>query len=223
MEARGSILKAEPASARAQRAVGISHEYIGYTLSSQENYAAAAEEHRKAFALFEPIVKSDPHNAGMQRLLAVAEENLCESLALSGSAQEGVPHCQAAVALYGALKAANPKDIQALDDLASGESTFSVALDLSHSPPAAFEHQQKARKLFAAAIATDPAGRDLGQFNSMSLMELAKLRRQLHLPGAAAAADEALGELQKLSDRYSQSRELKRSLERAEELSRSMR
>ena len=175
MEARGSILKAEPASARAQRAVGISHEYIGYTLSSQENYAAAAEEHRKALAIFEPIVKSDPHNAGMQRLLAVAEENLCESLALSGSAQEGVPHCQAAVALYGALKAANPKDIQALDDLASGESTFSVALDLSHSPPAAFEHQQKARKLFAAAIATDPAGRDLGQFNPMSLMEFRQI------------------------------------------------
>jgi len=223
LEARGSILKDEPTSARAQRAVGISHEYIGYTLSSQGNYAAAADEHRKAHALFDPIVKSDPHNTGMQRLLAVAEENLCESLALSGSALEGVPHCQAAVALYGALMAANPKDIQALEDLASGESTWSAALDLSHFPQAAFEHQQKARKLFAAAIATDPAGRDLGQFNSMSLMELAKLRRQLQLPGAAAAADEALGELQKLSGRYSQSCELKRSIERAEEVSRSMR
>jgi hypothetical protein len=134
-----------------------------------------------------------------------------------------VPHCQAALALYGALRAADPKDIQALEDLASGESTLSVALDLSHSPQAALEQQQKARELFAAAIARDPAGRDLGQFNSMSLMELAKLRRQLHLPGAETAADEAVRELQKLSARYPQSREFSRSLERAEKLSRSMR
>ena len=223
LEVRESILRAEPTSARAQRVVGISHEYIGYTLSSQENYVAAADEHRKALAIFEPIVKSDPYNGGMQRLLAVSQENLCESLALSGSAEEAAPHCQTAVALYAALVAAGPKDIQASDDLASGESTLSVALDLCHSPQAAFEHQQKARKLFASAIARDPADRDLAQFNSMSLMEVAKLRRQLHIPGAQTAADEALRELQELASRCPQSREISRALERAEKLSRSMR
>jgi eukaryotic-like serine/threonine-protein kinase len=223
LEARESILEGEPASARAQRVVGISHEYIGYTLSSQENYGAAAQEHRKALAVFESIVKSDPHNVGTQRLLAVAQENVCESLALSGSAQEAVPHCFTAVALYEALVAADLKDIQASDDLASGESTFSVALDLSHSPQAALEHQQKARKLFASAIARDPADRDMAQFNSMSLMELAKLRRQLHIPGAQAAAAEAVADLRKLAVRYPQSREISRTLDRAEKLSISLR
>jgi len=220
---REALLRADPASARARRVVGISHEFLGYTLSSQKNYTAAAEEHRKALALFDPIMRDNPSYAGIRRLTAVARENLCESLALGGAAKEAIAHCDAAVSLYRQLAAADPHDVQASEDVASGESTMSVALDLSHSPQAAIEHQQKARQLFDSAMSTDPGGRDLALSNAYSLMELAKLRQQLHIAGSGEAAAEALQNLKILTTWSPQSHQVVVALELAEELRKSIR
>jgi non-specific serine/threonine protein kinase/serine/threonine-protein kinase len=220
---REGLLKTDSNSRRAQRVVAISHEFIGYTLSSQQNYMAAADEHRKALALIEPIVKADHRNADLQRLAAVAQENLCESLALGGSGKEAVGHCEAAIGLYDGMVAADPKNAQASEDLADAESTMSIALDLSHSPQAAFEHQQKARQLFVSAMNRDSAAWDLAAENANSLMELAKLRKQLHLDGAATAAAEAIRNLQDLAARSPQSRVIGDLLAQAEELSKSLR
>jgi non-specific serine/threonine protein kinase/serine/threonine-protein kinase len=220
---REALLRAEPSSARAQRAVGISHEFLGYTLASQRNYLAAADQHRQALALFDPILKADPRNAGMRRLTAVAQENLCESLALGGAAKEAVTHCEAALSLYRQIAAADPKDVQASEDLASGESTMSVALDLAHSPQAAFDHQQKARQLYVSALSSDPNGRDLASANAYSLMELATLREQLHIAGALEAAAEAVRDFKILAARSPQSRVIGAGLQQAEDLCKSIR
>jgi hypothetical protein len=144
-------------------------------------------------------------------------------LALGGAAEEAVSHCEAAIALYGGMAAADPKNVQAFEDLASVESTLSVALDLAHLPRAAFEHQEKARQLFATAMSRDPDAADLAQANSASLMELAKLRQQLHIPGAGEAAAIAVGNLKSLATRSPQSREIGAALQRAEELYASLR
>ena len=220
---REGLLKADPASTRAQRAVGISHEFIGYVFTSQRNYAAAADEHRKALALFLPIAKADLRNAGIERLAAVAQENLCESLALGGAAQEAVGYCEAAIALYGGMAASDPKNFQAFEDLASCESTMSIALDLAGSPRTAFEHQQKARRLFELAASRDPDAVDLAEENAESLMELAKLRQQLHMDGAEAAAADAVRVLRTLVAHSPDSRRIGAILQRAEDLDRSMR
>jgi hypothetical protein len=121
------------------------------------------------------------------------------------------------------MVAADPKNAQASEDLADAESTMSIALDLSHSPQAAFEHQQKARQLFVSAMNRDSAAWDLAAENANSLMELAKLRKQLHLDGAATAAAEAIRNLQDLAARSPQSRVIGDLLAQAEELSKSLR
>jgi tetratricopeptide (TPR) repeat protein len=220
---REGLLKADPTSARAQRAMGISHEFMGYVFSDRQDYAAAADEHRKALALFEPTEKAGPRNANLQRLEAVARENLCESLALSGAAQEAVGQCEAAIAIYGGMAASDPKNLQASEDLASCESTTSIALDLAGSPRTAFDHQRKARRLFELAARRDPDAADLAEENGDSLMELAKLRRQLHIGGAEAAAAEAVRVLQGVAARSPESRRIAAILQRAEDLDRSMR
>ena len=83
-------------------------------------------------------------------------------------------------------------------------------LTCAHSPQAAFEHQQKARQLFESAMSRDPDGRDLAEENASSLMELAKLRQQLHIAGAGAAAAEAVRDLKILAARSPQSHESRR-------------
>jgi tetratricopeptide (TPR) repeat protein len=203
--------------------MGISHEFMGYVFRDRQDYAAAADEHRKALALFDPIAKADPRNANLQRLEAVARENLCESLALGGAAKEAVAQCEVAIAIYGEMAAADPKNLQASEDLASCESTMSIALDLAGSPHTAFEHQRKARRLFDLAASRDPDAADLAEENGESLMELAKLRKQLHIDGAEAAAAEAVRVLQGVAARSPESRRIGAILQRAEDLHQSMR
>jgi eukaryotic-like serine/threonine-protein kinase len=214
---RERLLAGDPDSARARRAVGISHEFLGYTLSAQQNYAAAADEQRKALAQFEPLVKADRNNADLGRLVGVTQENLCESLARSGATQEALGHCQAAIAAYRSMAEADPKNIQAEEDLASGESTFSLALDLSDSPREALDWQRQARRLFVSALARDPDSLDLAQENAESLMELAKLASDKN------AAAEALKNLQNLAARVPESREFDVDLQRAQDLCASLR
>ena len=57
---REGLLKADPASARARRVVAISHQFLGYAMSAQRNYAGAAEEHRQAVELIEPLARAAP-------------------------------------------------------------------------------------------------------------------------------------------------------------------
>jgi serine/threonine protein kinase len=220
---REGLLKHDPGSARAKRVVGLSHAFVGYTLDSLHHYAEAADEQRKALAIFESLAKSDPHNPDLQRNAAVAEEYICESLGLGGSLREAVGHCQASVAMYGAMVAADPKNVQASEDLADSESATSIALDMVHSPQEAFAHQRKARQLFEAAMSRDPEAVDLARENGESLMELATLRMQLHIDGAASAAEAALKLFQALAARSPESREIAMLLEKAQELCRTIR
>jgi tetratricopeptide (TPR) repeat protein len=214
---REGLLAADPASTRARRAVGISHEYLGYTLSAQQNHTAAADEHRKALAQFEPLAQADRNNADLRRMVGVAQENLCESLARSGAAQEALGHCQAAIAAYRNMAEADPKNIQAEEDLAGAESTFSLALDLSDSPREALEWQRQARRLFDSALARDPDSLDLAQENAESLMELAKLAHDKN------AAAQALKDLESLAARVPQSHQIAVILQRAQDLCTSLR
>jgi tetratricopeptide (TPR) repeat protein len=192
-------------------------------MSSQRNYDGAAEEHRQAVELIEPLAKAAPHNNDLQRIAAEAREDLCQSRALGGAAKESLGDCEIALALYRAMTIADPKNVQASEDLASGENTMSVALDLAHSPKEALEHERRARELFESAMRRDPDGQDLAKENATSLIELAKLRKQLHLDGAADAADQAVWNLQVLATRSPQSREIGDLLEQAEELNKSTR
>jgi serine/threonine protein kinase len=220
---REGLLKADPSSARARRVVGISHHFIGLTMSAHQDYAGAADEQRRAVELIEPLAKAAPQNADLQRLAAEARERLCESRALGGAAKESLGDCEIALTFYRAMTIADPNNVQATEDLASGENTMSVALDLAHLPEKAFEHQRKARELFESAMRRDPDGQDLPEENAASLMELATLRKQLHLDSASDAAEEAVLNLQGLAARSPQSREIGVLLEQAEALNKSMR
>ncbi|MGD0047199.1 MAG: protein kinase [Bryobacteraceae bacterium] len=220
---REGLLKADPTSARARRVVAISHQFLGYTMSSQRDYAGAAEEHRRAVELIEPLARAAPRNADLQRIAAEAREDLCESRALGGAAKEALGDCQVALALYRGMTAADPTNLQAFEDLASGENTMSVALDLAHSPHEAFEHQRQARELFESAINRDPDGPDLMRENATSLMELAKLKKQLHIDGARSSAEEAVRDLERLAARSPQSRVIGDLLQEAKDLYASIR
>jgi tetratricopeptide (TPR) repeat protein len=220
---REGLLKADPFSARARRVVAISHHFIGLTMSAQQNYAGAAEEQRRAVERIEPLARAAPRNIDLQRLAAEARERLCESRALGGAAKESLGDCEIALAFYRGMTIADPKNVQASEDLASGENTMSVALDLAHLPQEALEHQRKARELFESAMSRDPDGQDLAEENAASLMELAKLRKQLHLAGAGAAAEEAVQDLKILAARSPQSHEIAAALQRAEDLRKSIR
>jgi tetratricopeptide (TPR) repeat protein len=217
LKVREEILRADPSSARAQRAVGISHSHMGYVLSEQHNYTAAALEQRLAVALWNPIAKAEPGNADIQRLAGIGEENLCEVLARGNAAAEAVDHCEAALATYGRMIAADPKNLQAMEDLASGETTMSIALDRSHALAAAFEHEQKSRRLFEALVRKDPDAPDLAEENAASLMELAQLRKELHMRGALKAAAEAVRIFEGLMSVEPENRRLGAQLEQAKQ------
>ncbi len=222
LSVREGLLKADPSSTPARRVVGISHEFIGYTLAFQQKHLEAAEEHRQALAMFEPLAKANPRNLDLQRLTAVSAENLCESLARGGRPADAVVHCEKAVQIHSAIMAADPKDVQAFEDLADCESTLSIALDLAHSLPDAMAHQQRARQLFSAAMSRDSDSFDLEQENAVSLMELAKLRNQLHLPGGPDAAAGALNGLQALAKRSPENQEIEMYRKQAEVLVQSL-
>jgi hypothetical protein len=121
------------------------------------------------------------------------------------------------------MVAADPRDVQASEDLADSESETSVALELAHSPKEAFEHQEKARQLFGMALSRDPDDTDLQVGNAQSLMELAKLQKQLQIDGAASAAVEALRVFQDLAARSPQSQVIAALLKEAQELCRTIR
>jgi eukaryotic-like serine/threonine-protein kinase len=220
---RREILQSDPSSDRARRAVGISHQFIGYVLDRQGEYAAAANEHRAALELFEAVAKGEPNNTDRQRLVATAQESLGEALARGGAAPEAVPHCQAAVAIYGAMADADRNNLQAREDLASGESTMSLALDRSHLPRQAIEWQERARRLFVASVSQDADSLDLAEANAESLMELASIQRQLGAAEAArAAAAEARTALGSLTERFPQNRTFAVLLKQAQELYKSL-
>jgi hypothetical protein len=106
------------------------------------------------------------------------------------------------------MTVADPRNMQALEDVASGETTMSMALNRAHSPREALEDQEKARRLYESAMKTDPDAQGLAKEDAISLMELAKLRSQLHIKGAANAADEAVEVLESLSSRQPENRRI---------------
>lgn len=216
---RQEILQSDPASDRARRAIGISHQFIGYALYRQGDYAAAANEHRAALELFEIVARSDPNNTDRRRLVADAQESLCQALACGGAAREAAPHCHAAIAISSALADADRNNVQAREDLASGQSTMSLALERSHALQQALEWQQRARRLFVAALAQDADSLDLAEENAESLLELASIQRQLGASEAArAAAAEARTALRGLMVRFPQNHTFASLLAQAEEL-----
>jgi len=73
------------------------------------------------------------------------------------------------------------------------------------------------------AASRDPDAVDLAEENAESLMELAKLRQQLHMDGAEAAAADAVRVLETLVARSPENRRIGAILPRAEDLDRSMR
>lgn len=223
LAAREQLHEADPSSKRARRVVGISHEWVAYVLSSQGNQLGAAEEHRKALALFEPLAEADPANFDARRQVAVSQVGLCESLTLGGAAREALTHCEAAAAIDRAASQADPKNVQASEDLADAESNWSAALDSTRSPGAAYQHQLTARQLFDAALSRDPDEADLLENDSKSLMELARLRNELHIRGAGAAADGAIRTLEAMVARSPHNRVIGTLLEEARVLRQSVR
>ena len=76
--------------------------------------------------------------------------------------------------------------------------------------------------MFVASLSRDPDAADLVRENAESLMELAKLRKELRLDGAESAAEEALRGLEALAARSPESREIAILLEQARELRRTI-
>ncbi|HLJ48949.1 MAG TPA: serine/threonine-protein kinase [Bryobacteraceae bacterium] len=202
---REDLLRASPAG-WVRRKVAISHEFIGYVLTQQENFHAAADEHRAALNFAEAALRENPQNADLQRLLAVTSENLCESLARDRRSREALPYCHSALSIYTNMNQADPNNVQSREDLASGESTLSLALERAHSSQQALSWQNRARSLIQEALSQDPGSIDLAELNAKSLMELTVIEEQLHNTVAArTAASQAQNVLQDLARHFPQS------------------
>ncbi len=203
--ARQAILDADPLSARAHRAVGISHSYIGYMMELGGDFHGATGEHRAALAEHEWVAHNQPQYPDRERLLGAAHENLCAALTRSGFAAEAIFHCGAAVAIDRSMMDSDRQNLQAREDLAADLTHLSRALNGAHQPRKALEGAESAHKLIAQALTQDPDSLDLAGENADNLIELAVLDQEMGATTLARAAlQDAKAALANLTVRYPQ-------------------
>lgn len=93
--------------ARAHREVGFAYYELGGIFVAAENYRAALECRKKAFAIRQEIAHEDPKNAQAAFDLAVAHADLAEVLTLTGSVPEAIEHAQESLKILDQLSAAD--------------------------------------------------------------------------------------------------------------------
>jgi len=179
LQLREALLTADPQSVRAQRVVALSHEYVGYALTTQQRWLESAAEHQKALAAFQALLASDRRNVDLQRNLFAAEGNLCEALARAGQASAGEAHCRRYVEIAEEMKAADPQNVQGAEDTASAYATMGFALHQAGSLRKAREWEARAVVAYRDCVARDPDSADAQAGVKDASGELAKIDAEL--------------------------------------------
>lgn len=177
LELREKLLQLNPASAGAERLVGLSHEGLAYALSAQGDYEKAVAEHQLAAADFEQLVNARPADADFQRLLFVAENNLCESMALAGRPEAGMQACRRAIELAQSAFHADQVNVQTEEDLGVAWSAYALALKRAGQKNAALRCELHAQTALRQAIARDPDSPEASLAYLDSCLNLISLER----------------------------------------------
>jgi len=183
---RQAIADEHPGDKRAQRVVGISHNYLALALEAVNQYPEAAAEELLSLASIEPLAAAEPRNADLKSMLAESHQHLCGELAHSGKFGEARKHCQTALDLFTAAAAADPNNIQAQEDLAEHFSALSDLADAMGKQREALAWESKARTLYRTIELKDPDALETETEDASSLLHLGILERKLGMAAPAA-------------------------------------
>lgn len=185
LDVRMALLTEHPGDKRAERVVGISHNYLCMALEAAERYADAVDEERQALTNWEPLAAVDPANADIQSLLGDGNEHLCLDLARTGKFSDALDHCRASLRIYQAAAKADPNDIEATEDLATSLHAMSDVLDRKGEARGALEWEARARGLYQTIEAKDPDSLEAAGDDATSLLHFGMLEARLGSRGAA--------------------------------------
>lgn len=185
LDQREAMVKQYPGNARAERALGLSFDMVGYALASQQRYAESAQNFEQALARFSALAKPGSASSDMQRNVEIAEMNLCEMLARSGSAAQAMPHCRHALEMAQTMRSADPENVQTREDLGSAFATMGFAAHQLGERKAALASDRKAETQYATALAQDVNASEASAGYADALVELAKVEHELHQQSAA--------------------------------------
>jgi len=199
LDVRSALLAEHPGDKRAQRAVGISHNYLCMGLEAADRYAEAVDEERLALANWEPLAVADPTNADLHSLLGDGNEHLCLDLAQTGKYEESLRHCRTSLDIYRSAAKADPNDIQSAEDLATALSAMSEVLDRMGKPRDAFRWETEARTLYRTIETKDPDSLETAGNDASSLLHYGTLEAKLV---SRAAAEKDLRAARAMLERY---------------------
>lgn len=199
LDERQALLKDYPGNARAQRAVGLSYDILGYALASEQRYAESAQTFERSLAQFTSLAQSSRTGADTQRNIAVAEMDMCEMLVRSESARQAIPHCRRALDIARQMRAADPQNVQTREDLASALATLGFAARRLNQPTAALSWQRKAAAQYESALAQDPDATEAAGNYADTLVELAEMEQGHQQPSACNHLSKARAVLNKLA------------------------
>jgi eukaryotic-like serine/threonine-protein kinase len=185
LQEREAMLKQYPGNARAERALGLSYNMVGYALASQERYAESAQDFEKALLQFNGLAQASSTSSDMQRNLEVAEMDLCEMLARSRSAAQAMPHCHRALAMAQAMLSADPQNVQTREDVGAAFATLGFTAHQLGERKAALAWDRQAETQYATALAQDVDATEATAGYADTLAELAKVESELHRASAA--------------------------------------
>ncbi len=185
LNVRVALLAGHPDEKRAQRTVGISHNYLAMGYEAGDQYPEAVNEERLAVTNWEPLAAADPNNADLHSLLGDAHEHLCQDLARTGHFAESLQQCRTSIDIYQASVKADPNDIQATEDLATAFNSMSEALERMGRSREAFEWESRARSLYRAIEVKDPDSLEAAGDDASSLVHFGTLESKLGLRAMA--------------------------------------
>jgi non-specific serine/threonine protein kinase/serine/threonine-protein kinase len=202
LDIREALLRADPQNRRSQRAVGLSHLFNGYALSSLKEFREAAGEDRQALAIFKTLAASDRANTDLMRNVGVSEMALCENLARSGAGEQALPHCRAAIGIMERMHQLDNSNVQANEDIASAYATMGFALHRTKQLHPALVWERRADAEFQAALAKDPDAKESAAMRAETLVELARIENEEHILSACSHLQQARELLKQMAFAY---------------------
>jgi tetratricopeptide (TPR) repeat protein len=198
--------RADPASARNQGRIAISHNWIAMALKFDRQFSAAANEFRLSLQIVEQLAVRDPNDFGAQVSLAAENEELCKSLAYAGLFSQARSSCQKSIAINESLVKSDKNNVQAVADLASSNLTMGLALYLMHSHREALVFVERSDSMFRAVALRDPDSLSNGMVHAVALLYAGRIEASLHHPERAsknlAEAQALLEQLAKRSPKH---------------------
>lgn len=175
----------DPKNLRAGRRLMVSHNWVAMALKFNRQYAAAADEYRKALQIAGQLSVRDPNNTSVQAFLSGGNEELCKNLAYTGLFSEIQDPCQKAITINENMAKSDKNNVQAVADLASSNVTMGLALYLTHAPREALVYLRRADSIFRGVAVRDPDPLSNGMVHAVALLYAGRAEASLHQPDLA--------------------------------------